>query len=149
MIVASMLLWALYVCLDSFSESYGLMINNSESLPYRLFIRVKGKPDPMERGALITFPHPLSKELLAKEIVGLPGDEIRIQNDHIYVNNEDVGEIKKTTSKQIPLQPILDKIVREGYVFVRGINERSFDSRYAEFGLVPIDNIQDKLKAIF
>ena len=103
----------------------------------------------MERGALIAFLHPLSKEILAKEIVGLPGDEIRIQNDHIFVNKEDIGEIKQTTSKEIPLQPIQDRIVREGYVFVRGIHERSFDSRYAEFGLVPIEKIQDKLRVIF
>ncbi len=135
--------------MDGLSESYGVMVNQSESLPYWLFFRIKGKPDCIERGVIIAFAHPLSQELVAKEVVGLPGDEIRIQNDRVYLNEMDIGVLQELTSTGIPLKPIEEGIVREGYVFVRGTHERSFDSRYAEFGLVPMHSIQDILKVVF
>ena len=135
--------------MDTLSESYGVMVNQSESLPYWLFFRKKAQLEMIEHGILVSFWHPVSKELVAKEVVGLPGDEIRIQNDRVYVNEMDIGVLQKATSTGIPLKPIEDEMIKEGYVFVRGRHERSFDSRYAEFGLVPIDSIQDMLKVIF
>ena len=145
----SMIGAALFYLLDSLSESYGLMINQSESLPYRLFLRVKGKPDSIDRGVMIAFSHPLSKQILAKEIAGLPGDEIRIENNRIYVHGKEIGMLQKATSTGKPLNPITERIVKAGCIFVKGTHERSFDSRYAEFGLVPMEYIQDKLNAIF
>jgi conjugal transfer pilin signal peptidase TrbI len=145
----SMIGAALFYLLDFLSESYGLMINQSQSLPYRLFLRVKGKPDLIDRGVMIAFSHPLSKQILAKEIAGLPGDEIKIENDRIYVHGQEIGILQKATSKGISLNPITERVVNEGCIFVRGTHERSFDSRYAEFGLVPIERVQDKLEAIF
>lgn len=48
------------------------------------------------------------------------------------------------TSQGKPLTPISAAIVPEGYVFVAGDNPNSFDSRYEEFGLVPIEKIWGK-----
>jgi conjugal transfer pilin signal peptidase TrbI len=138
----------LFYMLYSLSEFYGLLINQSESLPYRLFLRVKGKPNSIDRGMIVAFSHSLSKETIAKEIIGLPGDEIKIENDRIFVHDQEIGRLQKATSKGIPLNPITESIVSEGCVFVRGTHEHSFDSRYAEFGLVRIEHIQYKLKVI-
>lgn len=48
------------------------------------------------------------------------------------------------TSEGKPLTPISAASVPEGYVFVAGDNPNSFDSRYEEFGLVPIEKIWGK-----
>ncbi|MFX6119214.1 S26 family signal peptidase, partial [Acinetobacter baumannii] len=42
------------------------------------------------------------------------------------------------------LTPLSISIVPEGYIFVVGDNIRSFDSRYEEFGLVPLDKVWGK-----
>jgi signal peptidase I len=43
-----------------------------------------------------------------------------------------------------PLTPLSAKIIPEGALFVLGDHPRSFDSRYEEFGLVPVDKIWGK-----
>ena len=48
------------------------------------------------------------------------------------------------TSDGKPLTPISATSVPEGYVFVAGDHPNSFDSRYEEFGLVPIEKIWGK-----
>jgi signal peptidase I len=43
-----------------------------------------------------------------------------------------------------PLTPLSAKIIPEGALFVLGDHPHSFDSRYEEFGLVPVDKIWGK-----
>ena len=87
--------------------------------------------------------------MLAKEIAGLAGEQIHLVDGHIFVGGVDRGIIQETTSQGVRLNPISKKTVLNGTVFVIGHHERSFDSRYENFGLVNVDNIKEILWPIF
>ncbi len=96
------------------------------------------------------------KKTLAKKLIGLPGDVIEQTHRGILVSQIFNGrqQIKIPLSSTLsllektidgkPLTPLITTVVPEGYVFVAGDHPRSFDSRYEEFGLVPIDKIWGK-----
>jgi signal peptidase I len=80
---------------------------------------------------------------LVKRVIGIPGDEIDIQNGSLYVNGAKQSElyVKTITEKAIIELPVT---VPEGYVFVLGDNRMvSKDSRH--FGLIDIKNIEGKI----
>jgi conjugal transfer pilin signal peptidase TrbI len=128
---------------------YGIRYNSSESLPYCLFLSKKSQGMHLDYGTIIAFNHATNQLPLAKKITGLPGDIIDISNTHIYVRGEDLGEIKTISPSGYRLTPLTERIVPEGYLFVSGKHELSFDSRYAEFGLVPMDTVQEVLWPVF
>lgn len=98
------------------------------------------------------------RKRLAKRILGLPGDQIIKNRERItikVVGNKGARskpvKAKPLKIKALPLlratkegnilTPLSAIYIPEGYVFVAGDHPRSFDSRYEEFGLVPIDKI--------
>jgi conjugal transfer pilin signal peptidase TrbI len=123
--------------------------NSSESLPYSIFVGIKTQNECLDYGMIITFNHETNQIPLAKQITGLPGDSINIANGHIYVRGEDLGEVKTVSPSGYRLTPLTERIVPEGYLFVSGKHELSFDSRYAEFGLIPMDAVQEELWPVF
>lgn len=130
--------------LVAMAHLYGLGIryNGSESLPQTLFLAIPTKE--VHRGDIIAFQLPeKSPATFAKIAIGLPGDMLTIKDNKIYINDEEKGEFMVT------LKPIEGGIIPEGYFFVMGHHLRSFDSRYAEFGLVPQTNIKETLCPIF
>lgn len=95
----------------------------------------------------------LKKWPYTKRILGLPGDQILHTKQGIKIKSIRKDEqtcFSKTlfplpkTSKDKPLTPLSSSVVPEGYIFVSGNNPNSFDSRYEEFGLVPIEKIWGK-----
>lgn len=95
----------------------------------------------------------IKQRQLAKRVLGLPGDEISHTEEGISIQQKPIG-FKAPGTKALPLlktnkegkllTPLSATYVPEGYVFVGGDHPRSFDSRYEEFGLVPIDKIWGK-----
>ena len=89
---------------------------------------------------------------LIKRVIGLPGDRVVVQNDHITIyntehpegfnpdiNHDYSGHIASVTSGNI------DLLIPEGQVFVDGDNRpNSLDSR--AFGPIPAGDIVGKLK---
>lgn len=125
----------------------GLRRNISDSLPYQFFIHTPlEKP---KRGMYVSFTHPQSDKLLAKQIVGLPGDQIDVSCQLILINGKVYGYIREKTRCGQALTPIQVGVIPEGYVFVHATHPYSFDSRYAEFGLVKIADLQERLWPIF
>lgn len=122
-------------------------VNLSQSLPYTLFLTQNCQN--LKRGDYILFTHPVNNMRIGKEIIGLEGDTIAIKENHIFIGETDGGQLlEKSPSGQV-MTPIHHKEIPQGYVFVRGNHEQSFDSRYEEFGLIPISAIQEKLCPIF
>ncbi len=76
----------------------------------------------------------------AKRILGLPGDKILREGNTIHIGNAILTLLKETKERH-PLTSLTVKVVPERFVFVAGDHPRSFDSRYEEFGLVPIAKI--------
>jgi signal peptidase I len=97
------------------------------------------------------YPEYVGKKDLAKRIIGLPGDKIVAGLKDLKVIPQKLAShdtlhlpLLDKTKDEKPLTPLKVHSIPEGYVFVAGDNLRSFDSRYEEFGLVPMDKIWGK-----
>ncbi|MDP4154224.1 MAG: signal peptidase I [Bacillota bacterium] len=88
----------------------------------------------------------LKKWPYSKRVLGIPGDYIVHNKNGITVIPQESYflSLLSKTSKGKPLTPMTSGIIPEGYLFVAGDNPHSFDSRYAEFGLVPKEKIWGK-----
>lgn len=105
-----------------------------------------------ERGDLVVFESVDSKNSddVVKRVVGLPGDEISLQNNVLSVNGEALDE--PYAAKQERLQNSPDSFdpvtVPRDHVFVLGDNRaNSFDSRF--FGPIPQENLLGEVSLRF
>lgn len=144
----NVILGALFICIALLMlTNRSLRINRSESLPFTLFLSTGLKE--LIRGEYIVFSHPHYNVALGKQIVGLPGDEISIKDDGAYINGQFLGKIKSISPSGMLLNPIAAGKISEGYVFVFGAHKNSFDSRYAEFGLIKAEWVKEQIWPIF
>jgi signal peptidase I len=106
-------------------------------LSYRL-----GSP---QRGDIIVFyfPHDPKVEYI-KRVIGLPGDEVEVKNNTVYVNGQllDESYLKVTTNY------IGTWSVPAGQLFVLGDN-RNNSSDSHEWGTVPMDYVVGKAVLIY
>lgn len=93
----------------------------------------------------------LKKWPYSKRVLGIPGDYIVSGKEGVTVIPQESNKLSllTKTSKGKTLQPIAHTRIPEGYFFVAGDNLQSFDSRYEEFGLVPIEKVWGKAIAVF
>lgn len=132
-----------------------------QGIRYALFI----KSSDIKRGDIVclkghTMKYAQGNKTLAKLVLGLPGDRIfRCGRNQLSVISHQNGEegrkkspvqtthtlpLLKRTRKGEPLTPLSVRTIPEGHIFVAGDHPRSFDSRYEEFGLVPIEKVWGK-----
>ncbi len=95
------------------------------------------------RGDIVVLKYPLDPSVdYIKRVIGLPGDEVVLENGRVFVNGETVTE--PYVADQDPLARVHVR-VKPAHFFVLGDNRpRSCDSR--EFGLVPQDYIRGKVE---
>lgn len=97
-----------------------------------------------KRGDIIVFSATLKTSLqdkneLVKRIIGIPGDVVRIENNHVYVNDLIISENYLTKEKTIG---DLERVVEPGSYFVLGDNrDVSLDSRENSIGLIKTNEI--------
>ena len=107
-----------------------------------------------ERGDIVIFQSSLINQetgkdkLLIKRVIGLPGDEISIRDNHLYLNGklypEDYIKDGFTPACDVPRDGETFT-VPDGQYFVMGDNRVvSVDSRYTEVGCVSVDQIVGK-----
>lgn len=124
----------------------------SESLEDVHYVLVH-KSSFIKRGDIVLIqghaPQYVGEKSFTKRVMGLPGDQITKHKEGL--------ELKAKNSSISTILPLLDKTkegqtltplpfqrVPEGYLFVIGDHPRSFDSRYEEFGLVPMGKVWGK-----
>lgn len=97
----------------------------------------------VQRGDIVVLKYPLDPSVdYIKRVVGLPGDEVLLQDGHVWVNGELVDE--PYVDEQDPFSRLRVR-VKPAHFFVLGDNRpRSSDSR--EFGLVPQDYIRGRVE---
>ena len=76
----------------------------------------------------------------AKRVLGFPGDPITHNSSSLQISSYRLPLLRQTQDEK-PLTPLSLPQVPFGHVFVAGDHLRSFDSRYEEFGLVPVEKI--------
>ena len=132
---------SLYV-LSDYAPSCSIRINRTESLPQTVFI---GRPisGDIQRGDYAVVSIPQCPIPVVKQVVGLPGDSIEIADGRIQVGTVHRGIVSHD------LAPIDVQVIPEDHFYVWGEHPDSFDSRYAAFGLVRFDEIEEVVWPLF
>ena len=134
-----------------------LLVNWTPSLPYRLALMQYQHPA-VQRGDLIVFAfageaqahYPgLRGQPFFKRVRGVPGDVVTVSERAVFVNGEAVGLAKTHAYDGHPLAPIAPVVIPPGHFYVHGIGPHSFDSRYAESGLVRAEQVVGIVVPIF
>lgn len=146
-IIVSALFVLLFVVTSMISLPYGLRINQTNSLPYKLFF---SKPiDKIAPNTYVMFNHPASPIPLVKCVIGVPGDQISREEATVLVNNKAVGKCLEHSPSGKILTPIEPGNIPKGFIFVCATHPESFDSRYQEFGLINIEAVKEILWPLF
>ena len=134
-----------------------LLVNWTPSLPYRLALMQYQHPA-VQRGDLIVFAfageaqahYPgLRGQPFFKRVRGVPGDVVTVSERAVFVNGEAVGLAKVRAFDGHPLAPIAPTVSPPGHFYVQGMGPHSFDSRYAESGLVRAEQVVGIVVPIF
>ncbi len=122
---------------------FGYAHNITESLPYKHFFVVRNSN--VSKGNYILFSAPETSKYsgmkLVKQVVGVEGDQVLVEKNQVFINWVEVG-IAKSHSKFGDVLTITQELtIPRGKYYVATEHVDSYDSRYAEFGLIDEKNI--------
>ena len=128
-----------------------VLFNKSDSLPHKIYFLAKGSS--WEKGDLVAiknFTTSYTKDQhFTKKIVGVAGDVVTIEGEHVLVNGIKHARLKGKTKSNKKLTPTIAQTIPQQYFFVIAEQNDSFDSRYQEFGLVRENYIEGKVYPIW
>ena len=121
-------------------------LNLSSSLPRGLY-RLHAVPATISRGMLVVVAVPAAlrpwytaRAPLLKPVAGVAGDMLTIQDDHLYVNEQDYGPIYHQVAGQVLPLLVVPQQIPAGEVCLASPAPRSLDCRY--FSTTPIATIR-------
>lgn len=109
--------------------------------------RLAYKSNPPQRGDVVVIDSKEYEELIVKRVIGLPGDEIELKNDKVYINGCLLDESKYAVGETKILVPGHDTFnVPDNCIFVMGDNrEHSSDARYWDNSYISYDDVVGKV----
>lgn len=118
-----------------------ILVNVGDSLPEDLFLRCHKILPKLNNYSVVKSTW--YKRSLIKKIVGVAGDRVWYDSTgQLFVNQKLIGKPYSAAKDGRDLHPIKAQIIPSGFVFLAGMHERSFDSRYQELGLVSIKDLE-------
>ena len=92
-----------------------------------------------ERMDIVVFTY--NGERLIKRIIGLPGEKVKIENNKLYINDEEIKDYRENIEM---LNYELEEVIEDNHYFLLGDNRNnSIDSR--KLGTINIENISGKV----
>ena len=128
--------------LEITGESMFPTLHNSEQIVAE---KISIKISPLKRGEIVIVESPReTKKLLVKRVIGLPGENILIKDNHIYINNQIIKEpyldqSVQTSEGNTIKENIEYSIENDSYVVMGDNRGKSTDSR--DYGAVRKDLI--------
>ena len=125
--------------------NFGILINNTASLPYKVFLHLKTWPP--SKGEYTVIRRAFYPIAIIKQIKGEGGDILHYKGAEVlelWINDQKIGYPQTLNSLGKPLTPIAAQIIPQGFVFLFASNHKSFDSRYAEMGLIAKRDLQGR-----
>ena len=95
-----------------------------------------------DHGDVIVFNSSTLGKALIKRVIGVPGDTIKIEDQKVYVNGE---EIKEDYINNPPLENLEIKVTDGNYLVMGDNRQNSLDRRYELVGLVSKQQIMGKV----
>ena len=119
---------------------YPIYYNSTESLPQKIFIAKKNYKE-IKKGDYVVIDHDGDRHI--KFVAGVGGDKVSVVQGMIFVAGENVGQFyQDTEGLKMTITPVEgDFIIPRGFLYVAGTHPKSYDSRYKEYGLVPLKDI--------
>lgn len=112
--------------------------NRSPSLPTGIY---EITDEPLYRGSFVLMREPL------KQLVGIPGDNIRVAAEGTYVNGHLIPNSAVPPSSPYPHYPYTTFALVEGQYWLLGNNPLSWDSRYV--GPFPAALVASSVKPVW
>lgn len=120
----------------------------TDSLDHHWFVLKKHPTlDSIQLGDYVHFKNTRLNGWVIKKVVGRSGDSIVIKEGVMTVNAEKLKLVHQDSQGK-RLKTLKNRVIPKGYFFVKGTHEKSFDSRYEDFGLVAYSDIKGVGKAL-
>ena len=129
------------------SGRYQIAFNASSSVAGEVLLLRLGDRQQYDLGITVAFAFDGSRwgfpadTPWAKRVAGLPGETVSVSGDAVLVGGRRVATLNRAMMESRRLGAAAAGVIPAGHIFVTGEHERSFDSRYREFGLIPIEAV--------
>ena len=136
------LIVAIYASTQMIGQWIKIGINSSDSIPGTVFLIVKGSK--LKRNDMAAFyppENPYYKTWFVKYVAGVPGDSVSSLGSSFYINGRFIGNAKDHAKDGSVLHPSAPGIITKDHYFVWTPHKDSYDSRYQDIGLVPVDRV--------
>lgn len=138
-----------FISFGIFSEYVHFIKSPTDSLPEHYFVQLpKATP---KKGDLTVVYNGFYQGKIIKRIIGVAGDKITSDaHGNIFINQQPIGKVREYTDLKtgLTLTAIKPQIIPDGRVFLHSSHSQSFDSRYQEVGLVPVEDLEGLVIAI-
>jgi len=136
-----------------FNAFFTLAITVTQSLPYHVFLVVKGDLD-IKRGDYVAWrwagggPYPEGLSFL-KQVRGMAGDTVIAEGRSFYVNSEYMSTAKPRARTGEPLALGPTGVIPANHFYMYAPHKDSLDSRFALTGWVPLERVTGRAIPLF